>query len=182
MNSAHNTARQHQQQQYNKSLCQRSFEPGDLVYKLDSSTKVGISTKLRPVYDGPYLVSQVISPVLYRIEGRKRSSVLHHDRLRICQDRDIPMWIRRKRHLFLTSESPAASANVEPDDDWHLQHLFEDPSMANMVDQARKLVISLPTDVPQPSPTLEPDLQLPISRTGRQRKKPGHLRDYDLNF
>ena len=27
--------------------------------------------------------------------------MIHHDRLRICKDRAIPLWMRRKRHHFL---------------------------------------------------------------------------------
>ena len=45
------------------------------------------------------LVTQKISDILYKIEGRKGNSsqVLHHDRIKLCNDRDIPLWIRRKR-------------------------------------------------------------------------------------
>jgi len=42
-----------------------------------------------------------LSPVLYRIEGRKDPHVVHHDRLKICKDRFVPMWLRRKRHDVL---------------------------------------------------------------------------------
>ena len=55
---------------------------GDLVYKLDLSTKVGQSKKLRPIYLGPFLIVEVNSPILNIIEGRKKISIGHHGGLK----------------------------------------------------------------------------------------------------
>ena len=95
----------HQKRTYDLKLAQRTFQVGDLVYRLDSASSAGESRKLKPVYVGPLIVSEVISPLLYRLEGRQRSQVLHHDRLRYCADRSIPMWVRRKRHEILDLDS-----------------------------------------------------------------------------
>ena len=43
-------------------------------------------------------MTQVISSVLYRIANRKRSMVVHHDSLKLCSDRDLHIWLLRKRH------------------------------------------------------------------------------------
>ena len=43
-------------------------------------------------------MTQVISSVLYRIANLKRSMVAHHDSLKLCSDRDLPIWLLRKRH------------------------------------------------------------------------------------
>ena len=43
-------------------------------------------------------MTQVISSVLYRIANRKRYIVAHHDSLKLCSDRDLPIWSLRKRH------------------------------------------------------------------------------------
>ena len=94
-------SQERQQSYYDRSKRQRTFDIGDLVYKLDTTTKVGLTTKLKPIYTGPFLVTEIMSPILYRIEDRKRPSVIHHDRLRICKDRAIPLWMQRKRHHFL---------------------------------------------------------------------------------
>ena len=92
-------SQERQQSYYDRSRRQRTFDIGDLVHKLDTTTKVGLTTKLKPVYTGPFLVTEILSPILYRIEDRP--SVIHHNRLRICKDRAIPLWMRRKRHHFL---------------------------------------------------------------------------------
>ena len=43
-------------------------------------------------------MTQVISSVLYGIANRKRSMVAHYDSLKLCSDRDLPIWLLRKRH------------------------------------------------------------------------------------
>ena len=43
-------------------------------------------------------MTQVISSVLYGIANRKRAMVVHHDSLKLCSDRDLPIWLLKKRH------------------------------------------------------------------------------------
>ena len=65
---------------------------------------------------------KVISPVLFSIKRRKREVVVHHDRLKPCMDRSIPMWIRRLRHRVLDLDE---TLPYEEDDD--KMTLFELP-------------------------------------------------------
>ena len=48
---------------YDVRAYQTSYDVGDLVYVLDPSNKPGVSTKLQPIYRGPYLVIKVYSPI-----------------------------------------------------------------------------------------------------------------------
>ena len=59
---------------------------------------LGQRKKLHPICPGPWIVTQVISSVLYRNANRKRSMVAYHDSLNVCSDRDLPIWLLRKRH------------------------------------------------------------------------------------
>ena len=68
---------------------------------------------------------KVISPVLFRIKGRKREVVVHHDRLKPCMDRSIPMWMHRLRHCV--SHSDETLPYGEDDDELGLTTLFEPP-------------------------------------------------------
>ena len=43
-------------------------------------------------------MTQVISSVLYRIANCKRAMVVHYDSLKLCSDRDLPIWLLRKRN------------------------------------------------------------------------------------
>ena len=105
MQYSHDIARDHlkesqlrQKLQYDIQLKENVYEKGDLIYLIDTAAKVGQSSKLRPVYRGPYIVEEVLSPILYRLCSRKKSFVVHHDRMRACKDRNVPLWITRKRH------------------------------------------------------------------------------------
>ena len=122
MEKAHETARDHlkgaqaqQKDYYNRTAREQRFEAGDLVYKLDTTTKIGVTTKLKPVYVGPYLVTRAISSILYQIEGRRSSNVIHQDRLKLCRDRNVPLWMRRKRHQFLDTDA-VVSLPEDPED------------------------------------------------------------------
>ena len=56
---------------YDVKLKQESYEVGDFVYKLNYATEKGVSKKLQPLYDGPFIVTRVLSPILIEIENRK---------------------------------------------------------------------------------------------------------------
>ena len=78
---------------YDVKLNQATYEVGDFVYKINSATRKGVRKKLLPIYDGPFLVTRVLSPVLIEIQGQKNKKIIHHDKLKICWDRCISLWI-----------------------------------------------------------------------------------------
>ncbi|VDI23542.1 Hypothetical predicted protein [Mytilus galloprovincialis] len=98
------TSQHRQKRDYDLRLAQNQYHNGDLVYKIDSSTKIGHSKKLRSPWIGPYLVVSDHFP-LYTIKDRKGESVIHHDRLKKCNDREIPLWLRRLRHNMFNDTS-----------------------------------------------------------------------------
>ena len=51
-----------------------------------------------------------INNVLNRIQGRKGNKVVHHDRLKLCQDRNLPLWLERLRHSVLQPEDQKAES------------------------------------------------------------------------
>ena len=132
-----------QKKTYDIKQFQRAFQRGDLVYKVNSATKIGVSKKLSPIFTGPYLVIDVLSPALYRVEDRKRTWVVHHDKLLSCQDRSVPFWIRAKRHQLLFPEADKA-ATLEEGNDLEEQ-VVQDRDMESTGAIARGTVV---TDVP----------------------------------
>ena len=94
-----------------------SFEVEDLECRQNTAHWARLSRKLYPTYLGPYLVLEVLSPYLYPVEDRKRVMVLYHDKLKLCQDREIPMWIHRRRHRLLGERDSCAMAESVPDTD-----------------------------------------------------------------
>lgn len=92
---------------YDLRIYEKRYHTGDFVYQSQTSTKRG-SKALTPVWKGPYLVIES-NPPLYKLEDRRgRTTVLHHDRLKLCSDRLIPFWLRRKRHMLLDLDSTLA--------------------------------------------------------------------------
>ena len=81
-----------------------SYDVDDVVYMVDISSKVGQSKKLREQMDSPFCHCFQDKYVLYRIQGRKENKVVHHDILKLCQDRDLPLWLKRLRYSVLQPE------------------------------------------------------------------------------
>ena len=69
------------------------------------------------------IVTEVITPVLLRVRSRKKEQVLHHDKLKICEDRAIPMWMRRLRHQILDLDTTIAYDEAEQEEDGSAQNV-----------------------------------------------------------
>ena len=138
MTEAHRLARENllqsqrrQKRDYDVRINRSKYEAGDLVYKLDDSTQIGVSKKLKSPWIGPLLVIAVLSPVLYRVKGFRNEEVLHHDKLKLCGDRLIPMWVRRMRQRFLQGLNDTQPNHTARDDDLcdeSLEQLFDEQS------------------------------------------------------
>ena len=94
MEEVHHQARQHlrqtqltQKKYYDLKAQSQRVAEGDLVYKKNMGCKTGLSRQLCPLFVGPFINKVVLPNDLYQ-----------HDRLRKCEDRAIPFWIRRRRH------------------------------------------------------------------------------------
>ena len=109
---------------YDRRNFNTKYDVGDLVYILNNACKKGYSRKLQSIYEGPYLVTACVSEVLYQVQGRggKKRQVIHHDRLKPCNDRDIPMWIRRDRVKLQVADDLSQSV----DETLNLSGLWEE--------------------------------------------------------
>ena len=149
-------AQQYQKKYYDSTLRQIPYEEGDVVLKLNKATKTGQPSKLQPIWKGPFLVTSVISPLLCQIRDRRRSSVVHHDMLKKCTDRCLPLWLRRMRST-LTGESEEMDESET--DNVGIATLFdgepEDSSNAVLptVDEERLSEEDIPVDQSQPEST-----------------------------
>ncbi len=219
LNKVHRFAREklksaqlRQKRDYDLRVVEQEFHVGDLVYRVDVSTKVG-KKALQPVWLGPYVVEKC-RPPLYWARGRKKGGVYHHDKLKLCNDSLVPLWLRRMRNKILAPDRDDDLPDEEPLTD--LAGLLE-PELAES-DQEVLTPGNTVTEDPGPGPDLT---QVPVppmiggdsekgeesgkrkcvppgtvaisdlpddlvelgrrTRTGRQTRKPAHLRDYDLS-
>ena len=52
--------------------------------------------KLQPVWEGPFIIKKKrYGTVLYEEQGRKNTSVLNHDQLRLYKSDVVPGWVAR---------------------------------------------------------------------------------------
>lgn len=145
----------------------RSYEVGDVVYMVDTSSKVGQSKKLRKPWIGPFVIVYKFNHVLYRIQGKKENKVVHHDRLKLCQDRDLPLWLKRLRHSVL---------HPEPNDkESKLQNQVQEelPQSSSYEDDA----VGLTNEGHENEPSN--DLEI-CQRPARKRQAPKWMKDFCL--
>ena len=74
------------------------YKVGDAVFVLDSSGGKGKCKKLLPPWKGPGIILEKLSPSLFRVKTGRMSSVVNHDRIKECRNRELPHWILRLQH------------------------------------------------------------------------------------
>ena len=173
------TSQHIQKRDFDHKVYYHRLEVGDIVYRLNHATKIKQSTKLKAPWEGPYVVTKVLSPVLVKIKNKKREFVVHHNNVQARPVRCVPLWARRVRNSILSPDHPNFDSETpsDPDLDKSLGFgfLFEqdglhdtsvsDRDNSNDIDRKYDSIPDL--DIPQP-----------ITRTGRQSRKPQHLIDY----
>ena len=80
---------------YDLRVLVNTFNIGDAVYILNKATGKGKCKKLCPSWKGPGVVLEKISSVLFRVKMGHSVNILNHDRLKKCEDRELPSWIRK---------------------------------------------------------------------------------------
>ena len=157
-------------------IYEQAYEEGDLVYLKEHTSKKGESPKLRPMWKGPYLVIES-RPPLYKIKTPKRELIMHHDNVKLCKDRYIPIWLRRARNKFL-DQTPETTTDFDDFDNViNLRPLFEqdgEPPSSNPQD----LDATLPYEQPERTDHGLENSKTGISTRGRKIKTPHHLKDY----
>jgi hypothetical protein len=74
--------------------------PGDLVYVLDTAKIKDRAKKLDPSVKGPGIVVKKLSSYVYTVKLKTMTFTTNHDRLKHCQDREIPAWHTQDVSIF----------------------------------------------------------------------------------
>ena len=102
---------------YDLGVHRVSFLKGDVVYILDKAVHKGLSSKLCPVWTGPCLIVEVLTPYIFRVQINNRlTKVMNHDRLKKCQDKVIPKWMTKRQEELRTGAVSAYCFCGLPDD------------------------------------------------------------------
>ena len=106
MQCAHDVARkylgskaQRQKNTHDLKVAFKTYKAGDVVWYLHEWRKPGITHKLEKLYDGPFLIKKKMSEVNFLLQmGRVgQEKVVHHDKLKLFEGRDLPRWIKVAR-------------------------------------------------------------------------------------
>jgi hypothetical protein len=73
----------------------RELKLGDLVYQLDTATIKEKTRKLSHSWKGPGVVIEKLTPYQYKIKVKRVIITANYDRLKLCQDREVPVWAQR---------------------------------------------------------------------------------------
>ena len=81
-----------QKRDYDSRMVEHVYKKGDVVYKKCAPLK-----KLDKPWDGPYIILKMLSPSVYLIQGRRKTYVTHHDRLKPCgiETGELPKWAKK---------------------------------------------------------------------------------------
>ena len=155
------------------------------------------------------MIVRVNSPVLYTIQGQKYKSVIHHNRLRLCEDRRVPLWLRKLRTQVLDLDETVLDEGFDDDEyaaspDMDLNILFDvhgsdvvsssltpavedaltpvmDDEISDASDKKMEAVIGDADDQPIPP---QSQVGLPVShgvsRRGRHIRRPARYNDYTM--
>jgi transposase InsO family protein len=89
------TTQKRMKRDYDLHVCQQSFTVGDTVYVYCSDSNKGKGKKLMPQWKGPGIIIAKFTPYLYRVKLRNSISTCHHDKMKLCNDTDLPTWVKR---------------------------------------------------------------------------------------
>lgn len=179
LNKAHSFVRERlaraqmrQKRTYDLRVVEKTYDLGDIVYRLDSSTKVGAKA-LQPIWKGPFVITRC-QPPLYKLQGKRASGVWHHDKLKLCQDRDLPLWVQRLRGQVLGG---VEEENLESEPSLNLDTLWRKtrPAESGVIDENAQDL----QDLQDSGDRLSEEIATPgATRSKRAVRRPGYLRDY----
>ena len=90
-------AGERQKRAYDVKTKVEKYAPGDPVYCLNPL----LTGKLSPTWNGPFVVVAHKGGPLYLLQGRKRTMIVHQDRMKSYRPSDLPSWATRARRELL---------------------------------------------------------------------------------
>ena len=145
------------------------------------------------MWKGPLVILEVLSPVLFKVANQRNAYAIHHDRLKVCDVRNIPLWLSHMRNQALNNESRECKPPEKDTEDMNLGWLYSDmpldiksPAVTGRQASSQsdpKRLPQIPEDdpnttskLPPPSPKEPPK----TTRTGRETRKPSYISEYSI--
>jgi hypothetical protein len=98
-------------------LKKNEYTPEDYAYIQGTVTRKESNKKLNPPWKGPGIVVQRITSYVYKVKMEKTVIFINHDRMKRCNDRKVPVWLKRAHNRLNAGES---ILDIESDNVWCL--------------------------------------------------------------
>ncbi|XP_060064941.1 uncharacterized protein LOC132545285 [Ylistrum balloti] len=176
-------AQRRQKRLYDVKLVEQQYDDGGVVYRLEESSRTGVSKKLLSPWRGPYVVTQSEPPLYSVRDCRGKELTSHHDKLKRCTDRDVPLWVSRLRSNLHRTAAQAASAGLESDEESEdvpsdvVETSTTNEGSLEKEAETGKFVSSSDSET---DTYINSDRRVLTTRRGRSVKVPAHLKDYVL--
>ena len=82
---------------YDLRVRAEEYTPDELVLILDTAVVKGKNRKLSPPWKGPLIITNKVTSYLYKVQDRKRSFMVNHDRMKKYLGGKVPRWIETFR-------------------------------------------------------------------------------------
>jgi len=124
-------------------------------------------------------------PPLYKIKSTKSETVVHHDRMKRCNDRHIPLWIKRMRHELFNQDIVSqedllleTEENDQMDETLPYTEEFFNSLGLEQVDENNSPYVDFQNNsLEVNTPHIE---KKTTTRLGREVQKPKHLCDFKV--
>ena len=134
MQDAHERARirmrissRRQKKGYDRKSHGESLRRGDFVWLHNPAKRKGVSPKLESKWEGPYLILNKLSDVVFQIQRNKRGkkTVVHYDRLKRYEGEPIEIWTDEER--VVAPPSPRSPEQVVASPSPHEERVVAPP-------------------------------------------------------
>ena len=189
-----------QKRDYDTRTKYRKYNVGDIVLRIRDAGVIGISRKLQAPWSGPWIVQEVINPALFKIRNRTKSTVVHHDKLKLCTDRNFPIWLLRLRQDIMGNQivdgeadpqeelvqTQSVEKNNEPELEWDLRSFWNsvegtvtDENCPEDIEGSESTgVDDILFEEDEDGSEVTKESEQLVSRSGRPLRKPEHLNEY----
>lgn len=84
-----------QKKDYDTRISENRYTLGQLVYRFNDVPK-----KLEKRWLGPFIITELLGPVLYQLKGKNSVYVVHHDKLKPYTSEEVPAWMKPMQQMY----------------------------------------------------------------------------------
>ena len=88
------TSQEYMKRDYDIKMKKTEYQPGNLVYNLQTAQIKDRNKKLDPPWKGPGIVAVKVTSYVYKVKLEMVIITINHDRMKKCFDKVIQAWLK----------------------------------------------------------------------------------------